>query len=125
MEKKKILIVDDEPTFTRMMRLVLEQTGRYEVCEENKGSQAMVTARLFKPDLILLDVVMPDMDGGDVAAQMQNDAFLKTVPVVFLTALVSERETDQGAVMRGGHRFLGKLVSDVELLECIENSLRK
>jgi CheY-like chemotaxis protein len=125
MDKKRILIVDDEPTFTRMMKLVLEQTGRYEVRQENKGVQALAAARDFRPDLILLDVVMPDLDGGDVAAQIEADPMLKGVPIVFLTALVDEKEAQGAAVKRGGYPFLGKLVSDNNLFECIESNLRK
>src|SRR4051812_5997949 len=64
--KRRILIVDDEPDFTFMMGLTLEQTGQFEVRQENDAFQALATAREFLPDLILLDVMMPDMDGGDV-----------------------------------------------------------
>ena len=125
MEKKRILIVDDEEAFTRMMKLVLEQTGLYNVGQESKGTQALATAREFKPDLILLDVVMPDMDGGDVAAQLQADPLLRNVPIVFLTALVDEKESKGKARLSGGFPFIGKLVSDEELLQCIEQNLRK
>ncbi|MCX7008387.1 MAG: response regulator [Kiritimatiellaeota bacterium] len=124
MKTKKILIVDDEAAFTRMMKLVLEKTGRYEVIYENKASQAVTTARACLPDLILLDVVMPDMDGGDVAALLQHDPLLKDIPIVFLTALVGGKESATGPVTRAGFRFLGKLVSDAELLKCIEENLR-
>lgn len=123
MPKKRILIVDDEPAFTRMMKLVLEKTGRYEVVGENAASNAIATARACKPDLVLLDVVMPEMDGGDVAAQIQADPQLKEVPIVFLTALVSDKESRSGASMRAGYRFLGKLTSDADLLACIEQSI--
>lgn len=125
MDKKRILIVDDEPTFTRMMQLVLEQSGRYVVRQENKGAQALAAARDFKPDLILLDVVMPDLDGGDVAAEIEGDPVLKGIPIVFLTALVDEKESQGNAVKRGGYPFLGKLVSDNDLFKCIEDNLRK
>lgn len=125
MDKKRILIVDDEPTFTRMMQLVLEQSGRYVVRQENKGAAALATAREFKPDLILLDVVMPDLDGGDVAAQIENDTALKGTPIVFLTALVDEKESQGNAVKRGGYPFLGKLASDNDLFKCIEDNLRQ
>jgi CheY-like chemotaxis protein len=125
MKMKKILIVDDEPAFTRMMKLVLEKTGRYEVTYENNAHQALSTARSFLPDLILLDVVMPEMDGGDVAGQLQADPLLRDVPIIFLTALVGEKESAKGPVTRAGFRFLGKLVSDDELLECIETNLKQ
>jgi CheY-like chemotaxis protein len=59
---------------------------RYELICENKAAHALATARACQPDLILLDVVMPEMDGGDVAAQIQADPALKHIPIVFLTA---------------------------------------
>ena len=124
MKTKKILIVDDEPAFTRMMKLVLEKTGRFEVFFENCANQAVTTARACQPDLILLDVVMPEMDGGDVAANLQNDPILRGIPIVFLTALVGGKESEAGPVTRAGFRFLGKLASDAELLKCIEENLR-
>ena len=64
--KKRVLLIDDEPDFTYMMKLNLEKTGRYEVCEENKAIEAFETAKRFKPDLILLDIIMPRMSGLEV-----------------------------------------------------------
>ncbi|MFB3108272.1 MAG: response regulator, partial [Candidatus Binatia bacterium] len=57
MMKKRILLIDDEPSFTRVLKLYLEKSGAYEVTEENRGEMALETARRFKPDLILLDVM--------------------------------------------------------------------
>jgi CheY-like chemotaxis protein len=124
MSKRKILLVDDECAFTRMMKLVLEQTGLYEVFCENNARQAVATARACQPDLILLDVVMPDMDGGDVAALLQEDPLLKDVPIVFLTALVGSHEASKGPLKQAGFRFLGKLASDADLLQCIQDNLQ-
>jgi CheY-like chemotaxis protein len=73
MSKKRILLIDDDPSFTRLLKLNLEETGAYEVRTENRGTAALTAAREFKPDLILLDVVMPDMGGGDVAFQIGAD----------------------------------------------------
>ena len=124
MPKKRIMVVDDEAAFTRMMKLVLEQTGRYEVICETSSAQALETARRCQPDLVLLDIVMPEMDGGSVAARMQADPELKNVPVVFLTALVADKETKYDPLRRAGFLFLGKLASDADLLRGIEQSLR-
>ena len=124
MPKKNILVVDDETAFTRMMKLVLEQTGTYEVFCENSARQALATARACRPDLILLDVVMPELDGGDVAAQLQSDPLLQSVPVVFLTALVGSQEATKEPLTQAGFRFLGKLASDADLLRCIEDNLQ-
>lgn len=124
MEKKRILLVDDDLAFTRMMKLNLERAGAYEIRVENTGSQAVASAREFKPNLILLDVIMPEVDGGDVAAMLKDDPFLKDVPVVFITALVSGEENASGGLIRSGYRFIGKLASEKEMLQCIEENLR-
>src|SRR2546430_17585041 len=110
MEKKRILIIDDEASFTRMVKLNLEKTGAFEVREENKATYALATAREFKPDVILLDVIMPTMDGGDVAAQIRNDRHLKGTPIIFLTATVSQREAGDGGLNSGGDPLLAKTV---------------
>ncbi len=123
MEKKRILIIDDEATFTRMVRLNLEKTGRFEVREENSAPRALATARDFKPDLILLDVLMPSMDGGDVAAQIRRNRQLKDTPIVFLTATVSAREAGQEGLASGGGIFLGKPVSAEALIQFIDEHL--
>ena len=102
MEKKRILIIDDEASFTRMVKLNLEKTGAFEVREENKATYALAAAREFKPDVILLDVIMPTMDGGDVAAQIRNDRHLKGTPIIFLTATVSQSEAGDGGLNSGG-----------------------
>ena len=119
MGKKRILLVDDEPGFTRLLRLVLP---KYEICEENDSRRAVATAQSFHPDLILLDVIMPDMDGGTVAAQIREDKSLQHVPIVFLTAIVSQTEkADQGMI--GGFQFLAKPVTKEKLLECFHRYL--
>ena len=125
MEKKRILIVDDEASFTRMVRLNLEKTGAYEVREENKATGALAAARDFKPDLIFLDVIMPTMDGGDVASQIRKDRNLRDTPIVFLTATVSHREAGQAGLNSGGSLFLAKPVSLENLIACINEHARK
>jgi len=123
MDKRRILIVDDEPSFTRMVRLNLEKTGLYEVKEENSAIRAVATARAFRPHLILLDVVMPELDGGDVAQQIRKQPRLKNVPIVFITAIVGKAEAGAGGQMRGGMLFLAKPVALRTLVETIERNL--
>jgi len=126
--KKRILLVDDEPAFARMMKFVLEKTGIYEVFCENDARSALTTVRACHPDLILLDVVMPHMDGRSVAAQLQIDPELKNVPIIFLTALASEREAEAamtGLIMGMGPHFLGKLTKEADLLKCIAETIEQ
>ncbi len=124
MPKKKILIVDDEAGLTRMVKLNLEGTGRYEVRTENKGSQALEAARAFQPDLVFLDIVMPDMEGSEVARQMQEDETLKNTVIVFLTAAVTAAEIGQKGLV-GGLPFIAKPANIKQLVECIEKHTKK
>jgi CheY-like chemotaxis protein len=123
MSLKRLLLVDDEEPFTRLVKLNLEQTGRYTVRIENDGSKALATAREFAPDLILLDVIMPDADGGEVAALIKADAALKAVPIIFLTAAVSQKELDGPSGMIGGRMFIAKPVNKRSLIELIDQQL--
>jgi CheY-like chemotaxis protein len=105
----RVLVVDDEPGFTRLLKLTLERAGHYEVLEENDGAAAVAAARRFRPHVILLDIVMPGLDGGDVAARLKADAEVGGTPVIFLTAIVSGREAGARELI-GGYPFLPKPV---------------
>ena len=121
-ERRRILIVDNDPDTTHLVKVLLERTGRYLVVEENDGAKAHQSARNFRPDLILLDVVMPETDGGEVAARVEADPELQNTPIVFLTALVTRAEAKSGLNIQG-HPFLAKPVSIPELINAIEQQL--
>jgi len=124
MPKKRIMIIDDEVSFTQMVKINLEETGRFEVTMVNDPQQSIAVAKSVKPDLILLDVIMPGIDGGDVAYQLKNDNEIATIPIVFLTAVVKEEEADStGEETIGGHTFLAKPVSVQRLVGCIDKHL--
>ena len=125
MTKKKILVVDDEQNMTRMLKRNLEATGRYDVRTENSGAAGVTAAREFQPDLILLDVMMPGIDGGEVAAKIKEDKRLANIPVVFLPAIVKKEETQPTGGNIGGLTFLAKPVKLDDLITCIENHLGK
>jgi CheY-like chemotaxis protein len=118
--KRRILLVDDEVAITRALAIYLAEQGECEVRVENQGSRAVAAALEFKPDLIFLDIVMPDADGGALAAQMKADPVLKHVPIVFLTALVSRHETGSMSRTIGGLPFLAKPVDPDIVLEYID-----
>lgn len=121
--KKKILVVDDETGITRMIKLNLERTGKYEVHTENEGSRAISAARKFRPDMIFLDVMMPDKSGDEIAAELKEDAELGSTPFVFLTAIVTKDEAQQSGGEIAGNTFLAKPVKTAELLQTIEQFL--
>lgn len=112
--RKRILVVDDEPIITRLLKSRIESAGDYDVRTQNKGSWVLATAREFRPDLILLDVLMPDMDGDEVASQLRADADLQDVPIVFLTGVVSKEQVDAGDGVIHGQRFVAKPLSPEE-----------
>jgi CheY-like chemotaxis protein len=122
-EKKRILVVDDERSITRLLKLNLEQTGDYEVATENIAKAALAAAVKFRPDLILLDVMMPDMDGGDVASQLDASPAMKGVPIVYLTAAITKQEVRATHGNIGGQPFLAKPVNLQEVIACLEQHL--
>lgn len=103
---RKILLVDDEAGFTELLKMNLERSGAFEVRIENDSTKAVAAAREFSPDAILLDVVMSEMDGGDVQAQLQANPLLARIPVVMLTALVDSTELSEGAVAQAGTQMV-------------------
>ena len=122
--KKRVLIIDDEASFTRVLQLNLHHTGQYVADTVNDPGRALSVARDFSPDVILLDVMMPGMDGGELAARMQATTKLKDTPIVFLTAAVKRNEIafHQGRI--GGLPFIAKPVDFQEVIDCIESQWR-
>ena len=121
-EKRRVLIVDDDPDSTHLVKILLEKTGNYVVLEENDADQAHQSARNFRPHAILLDIMMPKTDGSEVAAQIEADPELRSTPIIFLTALITEPETRAGLRIEG-HRSLAKPINIPRLIDQIEESL--
>jgi DNA-binding response OmpR family regulator len=119
---RRILIIDNDKNTTHLVKILLEKTGRYLVFEENNPTRSHQTARNFRPDLIFLDVVMPDRDGGEIAAQIRTDSELQNTPIIFLTALVTRDEAN-GGLHIDGHPFLAKPINIQELINTIERHL--
>jgi CheY-like chemotaxis protein len=121
--KRRILVVDDQACNTQLVKQYLEATGIYEVREENEARAALAAAEAFHPQLVLLDVMMPGMDGGELAACFQANSKLKDVPIVFLTSLVSKREVEAGGGRVGRFPFLAKPIVLPELAACLRHHL--
>jgi len=122
-DAKRVLVIDDEPTFTRMVKLNLEGTSNYIVETLNESRRAVEVAKEFTPDIILLDVVMPEMDGGDVALNLRNRSATKDIPIIFVSAMVSLQESKKGFYQSGGEHFLAKPVDKETLCGAIETVL--
>lgn len=93
-EKKRVLVVDDEDALTALCGMLLERTGHFSVRTECEGMNAMAAAREFRPDLIFLDCCLPDKDGAEIAAELQADGELCSVPVIFLTGGLTREESE-------------------------------
>jgi two-component system, OmpR family, response regulator len=122
-EKKRILAVDDRPSNTRLVKLYLEQTNDYVVREENDAKAALAAAEVFQPHLILLDVMMPGLDGGELAARFRANPTLKSVPIVFLTAAITKEEVKAKGGHLGGNTFLAKPIVLQEMVACLKQHL--
>jgi CheY-like chemotaxis protein len=120
MSKKRVLMVDDEVSFTRMTKITLEVRGQYSVEVVNEPSEAISAARRFKPEIILLDFIMPGMDGANVASQFQTEPELRDIPIIFLTATARGEEATRDGLISGGYRFLSKPIAVTDLMRCME-----
>ena len=123
MDKTRILIVDDDVALSRLVAISLEKTRLYEVQIENRSRHALTCARAFQPHLVLLDVDMPGMDGGAVAAQFRADLLLRDLHIIFFTSLLSAKEAGTGLIRRGGDLFLPKPIDTPVLVRSIETVL--
>ncbi len=120
---KKILIIDDEEQVCLLVKSILERGGEYEVSIAVRGDQGLEKALQEKPDLILLDIVMPGMSGGQVAGRLMEDEKTRLIPVVFMSALVHKQEVETAKGVIGGRPFLAKPVTPQELRDCISKIL--
>jgi DNA-binding response OmpR family regulator len=113
----KILVIDDEPEITEIVETFLTENG-FKVQTENEPGRAIEKARGFKPDLILLDIMMPGVDGYDICQALKNDPEFSNVPIVFLTG--KDRSDDMGRSFKsGGDMFIKKPFSCERLLEIV------
>ena len=122
--KKKVLLVDDEKSFTTLLKLNLEETGRYEVRAVNLGEDALPAAREFKPDIMLLDLIMPYMPGGNVAALFEAEAEFQNLPIVFMTAAIQRSRVAENDGIISGKPCLAKPASLEEIVKMIEEQTK-
>lgn len=123
--KTKIVLIDDEPNFTIGLQSDLETAGNYEVLIENDSRAAIRTIRETRPDLVILDIVMPNVEGVDIIEQLEADPELRNIPILVVTAMIGHQDTAvEGGVARyGEHILLAKPISTGTLIKCIEDRL--
>lgn len=122
--RNKILVVDDEKDVLIMVKKRLK-TGGYDVITALDGQEGLKKAKEERPDLIVLDILMPNVDGVTMAANLRNDPEIKDTPIIFLTCLVEDEEVKQKHHLIGGGLFLAKPFDAKELLSMVQKVLKK
>ena len=126
-KKAKILLIDDDTDFVESTKTILESKP-YEVIVAYEGDEGLHKAREEKPDLILLDIIMPIKDGFTVAEQLKQDPQLSAIPLIMLTSFSSRRQETSIPVSRGlelqADDYIEKPVSPDELLHIVERYLK-
>jgi len=122
--KNKILVVDDEKDIVDIIRYNLEQEGEFEVLTAFNGKDAMKLAENEKPDLILLDIMMPEINGFDVCKQLKTYAPTSKIPVIFLTAKENEIDEIIGLEI-GADDYIQKPVSPRKIIARIKSVIRR
>jgi len=120
---RKILIVDDDEAIIDYLHAKLE--ARYDIISTNAPENVVKLARQHAPDVIVCDIDMPEMDGGDVSRAMLEDQELRHIPILFLTALASPADMKQLQSQLGGRRAISKSAPMDELIARIEELINK
>ena len=120
---KKIVLAEDEPQIARLIEFKLRKEG-YQVTWKENGEEALEAIKAEKPDLVLLDVMMPVMDGYEVLRQIKEDENLKSIPVIMLTARAQERDVVKGIDL-GAQDYITKPFHPAELLVQVKRILAK
>jgi len=122
MDKKKILVVDDEPDILKVTSIRLKKLG-YNVLTAVGGKEALDTMRSENPDLVLLDLVMPFMNGAEVCEQIKNDKTLKHIPIILFTASGNGAMTAEQIKKIGADDYIVKPFEPEELMGKVEDIL--
>ena len=117
MKYKKILIVDDDPISLKMLKKVFD-SSEYFVLSAYSGTEALRVVNNDHPDLIILDIVMPDIDGGDVANILRNNPVTKKIPIIFLSSLISKVE-EKSSSHRDGIFLMAKPFNRDKLIRIV------
>lgn len=118
---KKILVVDDEPEVTRMLKTRLEAAG-YEVMTASTGEECLQEAKKGRPDLVILDILMPGIDGTEAAAQLKRNPLTRDIPIFFLTCLKTKQDERRGR-KAGEYTIFAKPFDPKELLSKIKETV--
>ena len=125
MSKKMILVIDDDPTVLHLLEKKLSETGDYDVVTAREGKTGLAAARRIRPDLILLDVMIPDKSGGEIAAELSRDEKTKHIPVIFISVLLDSAGKKRIEVNEQEYRAVAKPVYFPALLSQIRRAVNE
>jgi two-component system, OmpR family, response regulator VicR len=121
---RKVVYIEDEEDMISLVRLILERKG-FEIKGAIGGREGLAIIHEYKPDLVLLDLMMPDMDGWDVYQQMKSDNLMADIPVIIVTAKAQNIDKVLGLHIAKVDDYISKPFSPHDLLESIENVLNR
>lgn len=119
--KKKLLLIDDDADLLAALSLKLTKSGKFDVQTSTEGEQAVTLAKEFAPDLILLDIDMPEISGPEVAEALGVSEETKRIPILFLSSLVGKDDMARSGGTSGKHNMASKSMKVNELIERIES----
>ena len=118
-EKKKVLVVDDETDFLKIVKINLEETNNYEVLTLSSANDIISQVHIFKPDVILLDILMPGIKGIEACEMLNKDSMGERIPIIMLSAL--DKDTDKLKTFKAGVTdYLVKPIKKEDLISKIE-----
>lgn len=122
MDRQKVLIADDEPGVRQLVSKILSK--HYAVIEAKNGEEAVNAARTEKPGIVIMDIMMPKMDGLTACYAIRRDPTTRNIPVVMLTAIDQELNKKLSTTIMGANKYITKPFNSKELLETIEQLLK-
>jgi DNA-binding response OmpR family regulator len=122
--KRRVVYIEDEPEMIDLVRLILSRRG-YEIIGANGGREGLDMVRQQTPDLVLLDLMMPDMDGWDVYQQMKADEHTQNIPVIVITAKAQSIDKVLGLHIAKVDDYISKPFSPQELVDSVEKVMAK
>jgi DNA-binding response OmpR family regulator len=125
MDKIKVLMIDDDIKFLELVKLNLEDTGKFQVRTETKAMIGLSAAMIFKPDVIILDIVMADQDGSSLAKKLKADDQTKDIPIIYLSGVINPEEEESPHGYLAEYPRLAKPASTEKIVKTIEHALKK
>ena len=120
-ERSKILVIDDEEDFCEFVKWSLEKTGRFDVLVSTDGPSGITLAQTEAPELILLDIKMPQMNGAEVADHLLHSDDTRDIPIAFITGLLQKKEVSKRRVYIHGFPFITKPITKDELVKQVDS----